>query len=66
MKTEFLVPDMTCGHCVQTVTKAVHALDAQAAVQISLDSHRVVVDGRPDREAIRAAIVDAGYTVEPA
>ena len=37
----FQVTDMTCGHCVSTITKAIKALDNTAHVQIDLASHRV-------------------------
>ena len=39
--TTFEVKDMTCGHCVSTITKAVKALDQGAKVQIDsrLDGH---------------------------
>ncbi|NUZ08523.1 heavy-metal-associated domain-containing protein [Piscinibacter koreensis] len=32
----FQVNDMTCGHCVSTITKAVRAVDKQASVSIDL------------------------------
>lgn len=30
----FEVKDMTCGHCVSTITKAVRAVDKEATVRI--------------------------------
>ena len=32
MKTEFIVSDMTCNHCVQTITRAVQDVAPDAAV----------------------------------
>lgn len=62
----FTVNDMTCGHCVASITQALNALDPQARVAIDLASHRVQVDsGRADAAALAAAIADAGYTPEP-
>ena len=58
----FVVNDMTCGHCAGTITKAVQALDPQAKVTIDLPSHRVQVDSRLDAAAISAAMQRAGYT----
>jgi copper chaperone len=59
----FEVPDMSCGHCVSTITQAVKALDAQARVQIDLTSHRVDIEpATADAEALRAAITEAGFT----
>lgn len=58
----FQVNDMTCGHCVATITKAVKAVDAGATVETDLDAHRVrVASARPGGE-IEAAIRGAGYT----
>jgi copper chaperone len=40
----FEVKDMTCGHCVSTITKALKAADKDAKVRIDLASHRVEVE----------------------
>ena len=59
----FEVMDMTCGHCVASITRAVQALDAQARVQVDLATHRVDIDGaRTDETQLKAAISDAGFT----
>ena len=58
----FQVNDMTCGHCVATITKAVEAVDAAASVQTDLGAHLVRVDSAQPAQAIEAAIRDAGYT----
>ena len=63
---EFKVPDMTCGHCASTITKAVKELDAGAKLDISLAEHRVRVDSKATREALQHAIAEAGYTPEAA
>lgn len=66
MKTEFIVSDMTCNHCVQTITRAVQALAPEAAVVTDLAAHRVSIDSSADAAALRAAIADEGYDVQPA
>lgn len=59
----FEVKDMTCGHCVSTITKAVGAVDRDAGVRIDLAAHRVEVEpATADAAKIRAAIEEAGYT----
>ncbi|MDA0276278.1 MAG: heavy-metal-associated domain-containing protein [Proteobacteria bacterium] len=63
---EFKVPDMTCGHCASTITKAVKELDTGAKLDISLAEHRVRVDSKATREALQHAIAEAGYTPEAA
>jgi len=61
MTIELTVPDMTCGHCVQTITQAVQAAAPGAQVQADLATHRVRVDGATQADAVRAAIREAGY-----
>ncbi len=59
----FQVNDMTCDHCVSTITKAVKAADKDAKVQIDLALHRVSIDpSGADAEALGDAIREAGYT----
>ena len=63
---EIKVPDMTCGHCASTITKAVKELDAGARVDISLPEHRVRVESKAAKEAVLRQIAEAGYTPEAA
>jgi copper chaperone len=63
---QFNVEDMTCGHCVSRVTKAVKALDSQAEVDISLRDKRVVVRSSAAQDEIAQAIQEAGYTPKAA
>jgi copper chaperone len=59
----FEVKDMTCGHCVSTITKAVKAADQGAKVQIDLASHRVLIEPtESDAAELAEAIREAGYT----
>lgn len=59
----FEVQDMTCGHCVGSITRAIKALDAQAVVQIDLAAHRVDIEPAiADAAALREAITEAGFT----
>jgi copper chaperone len=60
-KTEFLIPDMTCGHCVKTITAAVHRVSPAASVTAQTDTHRVTVEGAADPAALLAAIKAEGY-----
>lgn len=61
--SDFQVDGMTCGHCEQAVTKAVHSVDPAANVVVDRSSGRVVVETAGDDRAIRKAIEDKGYTV---
>ena len=62
MKT-FQVNDMTCGHCVSAVTKAVKGINAAAYVSVNLATKRLEVDSSAvDARSIESAIAAAGYT----
>ena len=59
----FQVVDMTCGHCVSSITKAVKAVDGDAKVQIDLATHRVDIEPTgTDAAELSDAIKEAGYT----
>jgi copper chaperone len=60
---ELQVENMSCGHCVATVTRAVKAVDADAIVDIDLASKKVKVDSGAALDAVKSAIVEAGYPV---
>ena len=62
---EFDVQDMSCGHCVAAITRALAALDAAAVVQTDLATHRVRVQSTRPVQALRQAIEDAGFTPGP-
>ena len=59
----FQVNDMTCGHCVGTITQALKARDKDATVRIDLPTHRVQVEPvSADAQALADAIKEVGYT----
>ena len=61
----FVVPGMSCGHCVAAVTEEVAALPGVTDIAIDLDTKAVVVHGAAlDDSAIRVAIVEAGYEAD--
>ena len=58
------VPGMTCGHCEASVKKEVGGLVGVTYVDVDLDTKDVVVTGSAlDRDAIVAAIDEAGFDV---
>lgn len=61
----FNIPDMTCGHCKETVENAILELDNSAAVSVDLDTHHVDVDTQTDTVAIVTALKTAGYVAKP-
>lgn len=59
----FEVKDMTCGHCVSTISKALKATDKDAKVTIDLARHLVLVEpAQADASELQEAITEAGYT----
>jgi copper chaperone len=59
----FEVNDMSCGHCVSTITQALKAADPGAAVRVDLATHRVEVQApAADAPRLGETIRAAGYT----
>jgi copper chaperone len=58
---EYVVEGMTCGHCVQTIEKAVKSVDPRAEVTVDLTAHEVMVRTETEEAHIAAAIHSAGY-----
>ena len=63
-KSILAVNDMTCGHCVGRVRKALEEALPGAEISVDLASHRVEFTG--DRAKAEEAIREAGYTPEAA
>ena len=61
----FTVEGMTCGHCEKVVTKALVTLDPQAKVIIDRSQNIVTVESEQAREALRQAMAEEGYQVQP-
>ena len=59
----YKVTKMSCGHCVRTVTEAVHGVDASARVDVDLKAGEVRVESGVEGAAVRIAqaIGAAGY-----
>ncbi|MHA4867109.1 heavy-metal-associated domain-containing protein [Duganella sp. PWIR1] len=60
------VENMSCGHCVGAVTKAVQAVDAAAKVEVDLATKSVKIDSATPLAPLQSAIADAGYPVTTA
>jgi len=59
----FNVTDMSCGHCVGTITQALKAVDPGARVEIDLARRVVSVEpSDADPADLADAITEAGYT----
>ncbi|MEM9563119.1 MAG: heavy-metal-associated domain-containing protein [Actinomycetota bacterium] len=60
----YRVPDVSCQHCVDAINGEVGPLDGVDSVAVDIEAKTVTVVGGDDG-AIRAAIDEAGYDVEP-
>ena len=61
MTIELTLPDMTCGHCVKTVTQVAQRLDPAAQVRTDLARHTATFDTATPETDLRAALADEGY-----
>jgi len=59
---EFEVSDMTCAHCVSTITTAAQKVAPEATITTNLSGRVVRVEGNFDADAIEQAIREAGYS----
>lgn len=58
---EFNLPDMTCGHCVKTVTGIVQRIDPNAKLSIDLPTHKVQIESALPAESFKVTLADEGY-----
>ena len=58
----YIVAGMSCAHCTAAVTEEVEQVNGVRAVEVDLDSKRVLVRGEGvSDDEVRAAIREAGY-----
>jgi copper chaperone CopZ len=55
------VPDMSCDHCVRAISSEVAVVPGVETVDVQLAAKTVRVTGAASEDAIRAAVVEAGY-----
>ncbi len=58
---KFNVPDMSCGHCVAAIEKAVKSAGADLSVTCDLDSKTVDLGGFASADAAKDVLRAAGY-----
>ena len=57
----FDIPNMTCGGCANSVTKALQTVDSKALVSADPAKRQVVIDTSASEASLRAALEEAGY-----
>lgn len=60
----FSVPDMSCSHCVSTVTQAIRTLDPQARVEADTGAHTLDVETTRAPADVERSLKDAGYPAQ--
>jgi copper chaperone len=63
MTLQLTVSSMVCDGCVETVTKAVKAIDPAATVQVNLETKSVTIDTQVSETSVKDAITATGHTV---
>ena len=62
----FTVPNMTCGSCAKSVTKALQSVDAAAKIETDPLKREVRVESSVAEADLRAVLTEAGYPAEDA
>ena len=57
------IEGMMCKHCQAHVEKALAAVSGVESVEVSLENKCANVTGSADPEALKKAVIDAGYEV---
>ncbi len=58
---ELKVNDMTCGHCVKTISQTVASVDPAAKVETDLAAKRVGIESTHSAAELTKALASAGY-----
>ena len=64
--TTYDVKGMTCGHCVRSVTVEITGVEGVSAVDVNLEAGTATVTGDAAPDAVKAAVVEAGFEVTAA
>ena len=64
MKAVLKIDGMMCNHCRMHVEKALSAVEGVSAVTVDLEAKTATVESATeiDRDVLRAAVADDGYT----
>jgi copper chaperone len=56
-----MIPDMTCGGCVNSITRALQKKDSAAQVEANVPEHRVTIRSSLQPNEVIETIVAAGF-----
>ena len=57
----FHIPGMTCGGCLEAVTRAIHKLDPKAQIEGDLENRTVTIRSGKAAASLLVALENAGY-----
>ena len=60
----FIVSDMTCGHCVKSITQAINEHDASAELHFDLTNKVVEINSKLTHEEVINLLDDVGFTAQ--
>lgn len=58
---DLAIPEMNCGHCRASVTRALTDLDPAARVEVDLTARQAHVETSAPAEAVIAALAAVGF-----
>ena len=58
------IPNMTCGGCARSVTRALQGIDADASIETNPAAHEVCVVTTAGEGDLLTALSDAGFPAE--
>jgi copper chaperone len=64
MSIKLSVPSIGCASCIETITKAIQAVDTQATISGDSATKSLEVDSQLSEAKIRELIVIAGHQVD--
>ena len=65
METIFTVPEISCGHCKETIESIINSFDNVETVNVDIDQRSVVVNSYSDLDLplVSRMLDEQGYTV---
>ena len=65
METRFTVPEISCGHCKETIESTINSLENVEAVNVNIDQKSVEVNSSSDLDLslVSNMLDEQGYTV---
>lgn len=65
METKFTVPEISCGHCKETIESTINSLENVEAVNVDIDQKSVEVNSSSnlDLSLVSSMLDEQGYTV---